>query len=302
MIANEPSARSAGRSKAIQPFPLIGLGLLCIAGVALAYLLFVHTDFGARIDEAALQGRAAATVKGTEFAQNLLTTISVGTLALAIGAIVVQAIARGRWTLALVAATVIIGAVITTEILKHVILTRPDLVFSPIDYRSYPSGHTTVAYSVGVAAAIVAPDTLRDRVAFLAIAYGGAIGVATVAAGWHRPSDVLGGYLVTISWASLTIAAALIGNRRDFQRSPFSGPDAGNWGKYLGLGAVVLAVAYIVAVGVALAGALGITDWERGHGAFIAACASLIAAAGLLMVAFLWALGRSTREAAGALA
>jgi membrane-associated phospholipid phosphatase len=272
----------------------LALAAFCLLAFAVAYLVFVQTELGARGDEAAFAGRGAATVRGTQFAQNLLTSISAGTLLLAVGAIVVQGLVRGRWTLALVAATVIAGSVLCAEVLKHFILERPELVFSPIDQNSFPSGHTTVAYSLGVAATIVAPASFRDRVAFVAIAYGGAVGVATVAAGWHRPSDVLGSYLVTIAIASLTVAAALTLNRRDFQRSPFSGPDASMWTRWLGIGGAMLVGAYIVAVAVVIAGAVGITDWSRVHGAFIAGCASLVAAAALLMVAFLAALGRSS--------
>lgn len=272
---------------------LVALGAACAIAAAIAYWVFVHTHTGAHADEVVLAGRGAATVRGTDFAQNLLRTISAGTLLIATLVLVIQALVRGRRTLAAVAAIVIVGPVLTSELLKHVILSRPDLVASPLTANSFPSGHTTIALSLGIAATIVAPAMLRNRVALVALAYAGAIGIATVAAGWHRASDVLGAYLVVVAWASLTVAAALAFNHSEFQREE-SEPSRVNWGRYLAIGAALLVAAYGVAIVVVLAGALGITDWTRVHGAFIAACASLFAAVALLMGAFVFALGRAT--------
>jgi membrane-associated phospholipid phosphatase len=273
---------------------LIALAVFCALGAVVTYLVFVRTHVGAHADEAVIAGRGAATVRGTEFAQNLLRTISGSTLLLATLVLVIQAVVRGRRTLALVAAVAIVGPVISSELLKHIVLERPALQPSPLMQNSFPSGHTTIAYGLAVAATIVAPPALRNRVAFVGTAYGGAIGVATVAAGWHRPSDVLGAYLVTIAWASAVLAVALMLDRRDFQRGEFTPPTETAWARYLAIGAALLVVAYAVAMGVVLAGALGITDWTRVHGAFIAACASLVAAAAVLMAAFLAALNRAT--------
>jgi membrane-associated phospholipid phosphatase len=47
---------------------------------------------------------------------------------------------------------------LTTEILKRFVFERPALLHSARDFHnSYPSGHTTIAYAVGIAATIVAP-------------------------------------------------------------------------------------------------------------------------------------------------
>ncbi|MGI8461950.1 MAG: phosphatase PAP2 family protein, partial [Solirubrobacterales bacterium] len=235
--------------------------------------------------------------RGVELAQDLLTTISVATLLLAIAVLVVQALARGRVSLSLVAAAVIIGSVISTEVLKDLILARPEFVSSPLDGNSFPSGHTTVSFSVGVAATLVVPESLRNRVALLAVIYGGAIGVSTLAAGWHRPSDALGAYLITIAWAAAVVAVAGRLERRDFIRSE-AWPRIRSAAGFVGAASVVLVIGFLLALLVALAGAVGITDWTKPNAAFLAACAGLVASAAVLMAALIAALHASLGPAA----
>ena len=123
-----------------------------------------------------------------------------------------MAFLRGRPWLALVAAGSVVVATISTELLKLVILQRPDLVVTTLSggINTFPSGHTTVGMSVCFAAMLVVPARLRIATALASGAIGAAFGVAVVAAGWHRPSDAVGSYLVCLSAAS---AAAAIGYR-----------------------------------------------------------------------------------------
>ena len=101
--------------------------------------------------------------------------------------------------LALLAAASVIGSVTITEVLKLFLLERPPLVPSFIFDNSYPSGHTTVGMSVAVAAMLVVPRRLLIPTAVGAGLFGSAFGVAVVAAGWHRPSDAVGAFLVVIA-------------------------------------------------------------------------------------------------------
>ena len=102
----------------------------------------------------------------------------------------------------------VLVAALTTEVLKFFILERPDLVVSRIGDNSYPSGHTTIGMSIAMSALLVVPARLRMVTALGAGAVGAAFGVAVVAAGWHRPSDAVGAYLVCL--AASAGAAALI--------------------------------------------------------------------------------------------
>ena len=110
----------------------------------------MRTHAGQRVDEAALDGRLASP-HARQAASELLTTISVGSLALALALLVAQALLRRRVAAAVVAVAVVLGALVTTELLKHLVLVRPDLLPAPstIDHNSFPSGHTTTAFAVG---------------------------------------------------------------------------------------------------------------------------------------------------------
>jgi membrane-associated phospholipid phosphatase len=211
-----------------------------------------------------------------------------------------QAALRRRVALSLVAAAVIIGAVCTTEVLKHWLLERPDLLARTLYRNSFPSGHTTVASAVGVAATLVVPPRWRRPMAALAVLYAGAIGVAVVAAGWHRPSDVVGAYLVTTAWAAGTVAFAAAYDDTAYLRTERSWPDGTLALRYL-LGAIALAaLGFVGAVGIAFAAETGRIGWTLVDAAFLAACASVVAAAALLMAALLYALRLSSVAPASA--
>ena len=122
-----------------------------------------------------------------------------------IGAIVIVAIAcgavallRGKARLAIGAAIIIGGADVTTQVLKHSFLDRPDFGLGVLN--SLPSGHTTVVASAVGAALLVAPGGVRPLVA----AAGGfattLTGASTIVAGWHRPADVVAALAVSLVW------------------------------------------------------------------------------------------------------
>ena len=292
-----------------RPLPLLALAVACAAGVAAAYGLLVRTRHGQRLDQGAFDGRGLATPGAHEAAQQLLTTISVGTLALATAVLMAQALVRRRTDLALVAGTVIGGSVLTTEALKR-LLPRPDLVIDGrIWENSFPSGHATVAFAVAVAATLVAPRRVRRAVAVVAVVYGAAIGIAVVAAGWHRPSDVAGAYFVVTFWAA---AVALVDSRAErhrLDRSRWPRPAVAK--RYLLVGGVLLLAGYLAAIAVAAAGQAGAVDWSAVDGAFVGACVTLAGLAAVLMAALLSAMRvalperpqpaerRSSRTAAG---
>ena len=140
-----------------------------------------------------------------------LTWVSVGSVALSLLACVALALVRRRFDLALGAVVVIGGSNVTTQILKYHVITRPDLSQAP---NSLPSGHTTVALSIALAAVIVAPSAWRSIVAIGVSATATLVGVATVLGRWHRPSDVVAATFVCLLWAALgLLTAALVGHR-----------------------------------------------------------------------------------------
>jgi membrane-associated phospholipid phosphatase len=286
-------------ARPLRPLPLAALVLACASALIVGYLVFVRTHAGQRLDEAALDGRLASE-HAREAASAVLTTISIGSLALALVLLVGQALVRRRIALAVVTVAVVLGSVLLTEVLKH-LLVRPDLVFSPLDHNSFPSGHTTTAFAVGIAAALAAPPRWRRAAAAGALLYGTAIGIATIAAGWHRPSDVAGAMLVVTGWAAAVVLVvslvdrhAFIDEHRDEQDRERSTwvrmPDLGG---YVLLAVIALAVAWIVTVAVVggrRVGAIELTNWNA---AFLAACACVAALAALLLAALLTVLRES---------
>lgn len=188
------------------------LGVLAVVAALLfagLYMFAVRTTWGQRLDAAALAGQERVDRPRVHDAtESVLATISVGSIALVGGAIVLIAFARGRLRLAIAAALVIGVSVVTSQLLKHVILSRPILI--PPGSRgplpSFPSGHTTVAASLAFAAVMMAPRRARGVVAVLGGAYALAIGQGVLITGGHRPSDALASYLLVALWVALASA------------------------------------------------------------------------------------------------
>lgn len=140
----------------------------------------------------------------------VLGNVSIGAIVVVAAGCVVVALSRGRVGLAFGALIVIAGANVTTQVLKHAILDRPDLGFGTLN--SLPSGHTTVVASAVGAALLVAPPSLRLIVASAGGFATTLTGASTVVAGWHRPADVVAALAVSLAWTAL-VAAVIHGSR-----------------------------------------------------------------------------------------
>jgi membrane-associated phospholipid phosphatase len=190
---------------------MLSLAVVSVLLLALLYVVAVHTNWGQRIDDAALDGRTHRTAV-LNATSRLLDTISIASLALGSAAILVIAIARRRPHLAIAAGTIILGANVSTQLLKKVVLDRPDLVGRQDTLgmtNSFPSGHSTVAMALAVALVLVVSERARPWAAFGGLAYATLVGAGTVTAGWHRPSDVVGAYLVVTAWTGATVAVLI---------------------------------------------------------------------------------------------
>ena len=123
----------------------------------------------------------------------LTTTVRTG--------IALVAAARRRPTLAGRALGAVIGANITTQILKDYILTRPNLGVTTGAGNSLPSGHTTVAVTLSLALIVVAPQWFRGPSAWFGWAWTSLMSVSVMMEGWHRPSDAITAALIAGAWA-----------------------------------------------------------------------------------------------------
>lgn len=168
------------------------------------YLFFVRTGVGQRLDAAAEAPLRPTLVE----AESLLRSLDVTALVAVLAALGVLAFWRGRADLATAVVAVVLGSNLTTQVLKHTVFERPHLISEAFRLpNSFPSGHVTAAASIAVAAVLVMSRRLRPAVAVAGSAATMIVGLATVAAGWHRPSDVMGAWFVVGAWAALATAA-----------------------------------------------------------------------------------------------
>ena len=133
----------------------------------------------------------------------------------------IVALARRRATLALAVGVAMSGSVLSTEILKRWLLTRPALDnFGGVDYNTFPSGHATSGMALSLGLLLVAPVHLARAAAVVAALVSTAFGTAVLSSGWHRPSDTIGAYLVTLAWFSATAALLAVMDSRKSSLSP----------------------------------------------------------------------------------
>jgi len=125
------------------------------------------------------------------------------------GVIVLIPVMRRRPGAALTIAAILLGANVTTQLLKP-LLAEPRAVpwgIDPISAAAWPSGHATAAMSLALCSVLAAPARLRPLIAALGAAFAVAVSYSFLSLSWHYPSDVFGGFLVATVWTLLGIAA-----------------------------------------------------------------------------------------------
>jgi membrane-associated phospholipid phosphatase len=279
-------------------WPLVVLALGCALLVVVLFLVFVYSERGQRLDEAAFVARRSLNRRPVVNADRLLRTIDITSVALIGAVIVVVGFARQRPHRALAATTVIAGANVTTQVLKRVLPGPSLLTGADAGKNFFPSGHATVAMSLALAAVLVASSRTRGAVAFIGSCYAAVIGVATLTAGWHRPSDAAAGFAVVTMWAA---AVAAVGPRRRMASHPGSTAAAAEpapvAAPVLLVGGVVLAVlAFVTLVVVLEARRLGRLEAIPLGSAYIGASFAIAGTAFVLTGALLAALRLSDRR------
>lgn len=165
------------------------------------------TPAGQRIDQAAMVSISEA-ASGT--LGSWLETVVASTPPVAIGAAalsVLWACVRRRYTTAAAVAVMFGGSVATSQVMKNVFVSRPDLLSDAAWYsNSLPSGHATLAIAGACAVACMAPDRGRSATTLFSAALAVCVAVGVVVSAWHRPSDVVAGALVVGGWGLLTSA------------------------------------------------------------------------------------------------
>jgi membrane-associated phospholipid phosphatase len=251
-LAPRPPATTEPARNAWQVAAPALVALAATVGVVAVYLIFVRTGLGQVVDEAAMQG---AEVSHPRLIEILNRTLD-GTSLLSLGVVCLVAasigLVRKRVDLAVGAGVLVLGANATTQALKTK-LYRPN--FGEYAPNSLPSGHTTAAVSVAFALVLVLPYAVRAAVSLAGAAYVTVIAVATVWAGWHRPSDTVAALLVVLAWGGAVVTVIRLRRRRNRSR-PTTGRSASR------LATLPLTIAGGVTAAVGLVGLAGVAVSE----------------------------------------
>jgi membrane-associated phospholipid phosphatase len=209
-------SRRRGRPALTGAFAPLSLAALCALAMALLWALAEHVYALQVRDTAVLRDFMTLNGPGVGgLCRVLLHLLEPGLFTIWGLALVLFAIAGERARLALAAVAVMTLAPLSAELLKP-LLAHPHVTLglAHIGAASWPSGHATAATALALSAVLVAPVRLRPMALIGALAFMLAVGVALLIREWHLPSDVLGGYLLGVLWASLALAAVRASERR----------------------------------------------------------------------------------------
>lgn len=118
------------------------------------------------------------------------------------------ALRRGRRELALAILVLLLGANASTELVKPLAAGPRDWVAVPgvyLSHATWPSGHSTASMSLALAVILSVPQRVRPAVASLMAALVVGVVYSLLTLGWHYPSDVLGGFEMSLTWALLVV-------------------------------------------------------------------------------------------------
>jgi len=209
-----PARHRATASNRVSPVVLLLAGGLGFAvAFLLAFFVFVRTASG-QAAENGVVATAQSTLSTSDWATPLRDGDKIAVLFGAAALLLVISAVRKRFGLAGMGAAVLGGSLLVAHVLKLYVFTRPAFGGGQAvaGHNSFPSGHVTAAMAIVLMTMVVLPRKARPFV----IAPG-AIGVSwvaasTVALGWHRLSDTVGGGLLVA--ATCCLAAAVPAARR----------------------------------------------------------------------------------------
>ncbi|MDA3021204.1 MAG: phosphatase PAP2 family protein [Actinomycetota bacterium] len=199
---------------------LVGTGVLVTT-----YLVFVLTAVGQAIGDAAYLGRLAESKALLVFDKGFLSAIDLKVFLCAALILVIVAAFRRQWLAAVAIAIAYAASILTAEALKF-ILPRPilaadyeNLMGSKDGLNTFPSGHATFITALVLGLIFLVPVRARVGVAIGGLTMVILVTGSVVLAGWHRPSDAVGGIALALTCQSL--AAAWVLRRRGV---PVTGP------------------------------------------------------------------------------
>lgn len=274
---------------------LTWLAMIAVTHVVLfgvVYAVTVRTVSGRQLGDASLRGALSLSGATRGTVDGVLDVVSIASLLGAMAVVATIALVRLARVLGLAALGILAFSNGSTWVLKHVVLSRPDLGLSevsPSTLNSLPSGHATAVFSAVAALIFVLPHRWRLATATVGGAYAALTALATMTAGWHRAGDSVAAFLVVGFWTAVAAAVVVLADASPRQVAPDeSRPAVVRWLLALTIGALV--VGGTLAVGLDLADGFRestIGSWT----AFFAGLMFVSAAATGVLVGILTGLG-----------
>jgi membrane-associated phospholipid phosphatase len=272
-----------------------------MAGFAVVVVAAYATSRGARLDGSALDGFVR--VQGpfvhevTRSIVQLGNPLQVALIGVALAAV---AAARGRPRVAVAILVFVAATSVSSQLLKDLLAHSRDDGYTSLGHiaaRALPSGHSTAAMTLALAAVFAAPPRARPAAAAIGAAFALAMGFSVVSLSWHFPSDVLAGFLLATGWAFLVAAGLRLAQRRwperGYARLRFAELAERASADGLAVGAIAVACAALLTVLMVL-GTYGgqLVEYGRDHTAAVAVAMGMTAAAMALPAAMVAALRR----------
>ena len=251
----------------------------CVAAFVVLLTVVYETEPGAEADARALESfKDLQRPRLAEASDAIAHAADPVPFALIAGVLVAIALIwRGR-SVALAAAVTLVGANVTTQVLKP-LLANPRGRYGDFSVaaEAFPSGHATAAMSLALVAVVIASRRARPFVAIAGAAFALAVGFAIASLDWHFPSDVAGGYLVAAAWCFATLAVVHSLDRGVPRATPAEEPVA--W--WLAAGAMLIPLAVIGFLAIERLPRL--TGYAEGHTTFAAVAAATTALVAVLV-------------------
>ncbi len=166
-------------------------------------LYFVTTRTGQLLDQRAFDGASLGQRTVAPFTLSLLDAIPVIGVAIALTVAIFLTVIRRNVFVLVVAVCAAVAANVATQVMKNVLLERPDLGVDGYALNSLPSGHTTLAASSALVVFLVSSPRSRPMVGAIGALFTTVVGVSTLANQWHRPSDVVAALVLVAFFGSL---------------------------------------------------------------------------------------------------
>jgi len=194
--------RSGGRAPAAHGWAWLASVVSAAALLVAVYTVFVTTSTGQLAEHVTVE---AADHRLQELrGAGLVILNRLPEIVGAVGVLVflVVTVWRRRWLASLIAAASFAAANLTTQLLKNVLLVRPELDNGVPCYtgNSLPSGHTTFAAAAAVAVFLVVAPRWRPATAAMGALFSTVVGAGAFIETWHRPADMVAAYLVAAFW------------------------------------------------------------------------------------------------------